>query len=66
VANLLRRMCWDPEVVQPLFATPLPADTKYVRMVFWEYHFSEPGSSDWWTRSEVDQSRTISCDQLGW
>ncbi len=66
VANLLRRVCWDPDVVQPLFATPLPDDTKYVRIVFWDYHFSVPGSHDWWTRTKVDRSRTISCDQLGW
>lgn len=66
VANLLRRMCWDPEVVQPLFSTPLPSDTKFVRMVYWDHHFSNPGSNDWWTRTKLDLSRTISCDQLGW
>ncbi|MBO87279.1 MAG: hypothetical protein CL927_18180 [Deltaproteobacteria bacterium] len=66
VANLLRRMCWDPDVVQPLFSTPLPSDTKYVRIAYWDHAFAPPGSSDWWTRSPVDFSRTISCDQLGW
>ena len=66
VANLLRRMCWDPDVVQPLFSTPLPGDTKYVRIVYWDHRFAPPDSSDWWVRSKLDSSRTISCDQLGW
>jgi len=70
VANLLKRVCWDPDVVQPLFDTPLPEGTKFVRMVYWEHHFTDwptrAATGDWWTRKKVGISRTISCDQLGW
>ncbi len=65
VANLLRRICWERSVVQPLFDKPLPTDTRFVRVVFWDHHFTEPGDSNWWTRTQAGMTRTISCDQLG-
>lgn len=70
VANLLRRVCWDPDVVQPLFDSTLPDDTRFVRFVYWDHHFTDwatrSSTGAWWTRDKVGVSRTISCDQLGW
>lgn len=70
VAELLRTVCFDPHVVQPLFAAPLPTDTTHVRLVYWDTRFTswEVGhaTGDWWMREQVGQDRDISCAQLGW
>ena len=70
VANLLRRVCWDPHIVQPLFTTELPDDTRHVRLVYWNHTYTGWAdgwsSGDWWDREKVGASRDISCDQLGW
>lgn len=70
VANLLRRVCWDPTTVQALFASDLPEDTKHVRLVYWNHTYTGWAdgwaSGDWWHREKVGASRDISCEQLGW
>ncbi|HKA88281.1 MAG TPA: lipase maturation factor family protein [Haliangiales bacterium] len=58
VAHLVDRMCHDPEAVQPLFASPLPAHARAVRIVFFQYHFAP---SPWWTRAEVDTLGPVGC-----
>ena len=62
VAALVDRLCHDPAAVQPLFATPLPADPDAVRIAFDRYHFSAADADGpWWTREPLAASRAISC-----
>lgn len=53
VGTLLERMCTDPQAVQPLFASRLPAEPEAVRIVFGRYRFTtfEEGGDAWWTRT---------------
>ena len=66
VENLIRRLCQDPAVVQPLFAQPLPEHPEAVRIVFWEYRYTAPGAEarDWWERTEQGSTPAIACSQL--
>jgi len=70
VANLLRRMCWDPHTVQSLFDSDLPGDTRHVRLVYWNHTYTSWAegwsTGRWWHREKVGASRDISCEQLGW
>jgi hypothetical protein len=62
VEALLRRLCDDPEAVQPLFATALPPAPAAVRVLFWHYRFSDPGSDGWWwSRTPIAESKAIPC-----
>jgi hypothetical protein len=61
VVNLLKRLCHDPEVVQPLFTQPLPPHPDAVRIVYWRYHFAD---RPWWARDKIDETRTIRCSEL--
>ena len=66
VAGLLRRVCWDPEAVQGLFAAPLPTDTRYVRIVVYDTRYAPPESPSWWTRRALGGGDPVPCDRLGW
>jgi hypothetical protein len=65
VANLLARLCEDPEAVAPLFTNPPPRDVHAVRIVFWDYRFTSPAerhaTSAWWTRREIQTSPPFAC-----
>lgn len=65
VKNLLRRLCEDPQAVQPLFIDPLPSKPHAVRIAFFSYHFTtaeeRASSGNWWTRTPVDSPFTLPC-----
>ncbi|MEL6341570.1 MAG: lipase maturation factor family protein [Myxococcota bacterium] len=60
VQRLLEQMCRKPSAVQRLFPEPLPDDPVAVRIVYWEYQFTETGP-DWWTRTERAKTGVIGC-----
>ncbi|HEY5372698.1 MAG TPA: lipase maturation factor family protein, partial [Polyangiaceae bacterium] len=62
VASLLSHLCRDPSAVQSLFSHELPGAPQAVRIVFFEYTFTRPGSKDWWTRTEVAHTAAYQCD----
>ncbi|MBX3023820.1 lipase maturation factor family protein [bacterium] len=65
VTTLLERLCQDPAAVQPLFATPLPAQPAAVRIVFERYRFSDARTTGaWWTTTPVAETRRMSCSAL--
>jgi hypothetical protein len=68
VSTLLERLCEEPQVVQPLFAAPLPAHPAAVRLVFWQYQFTSPAekraSGAWWRRTRLATSRALPCPQV--
>jgi predicted DCC family thiol-disulfide oxidoreductase YuxK len=49
LAALLRG---EPRVAELMDPSPFEAPPRFVRLVLWEYRFSE-GGSDWWTRRRV-------------
>jgi hypothetical protein len=57
VQNLLKRLCTDPEIVEPLFATKLPEVIEQVRIQFWSHRFTtyeERAQNDqWWIRTPL-------------
>lgn len=65
VANLLRRLCHEPERVQELFTTALPESPDAARVAFHRYRFTTPEaraqSGDVWTREPVGRPRALSC-----
>lgn len=61
VRRLIDRLCRAPEVVQRVFATPLLPAPKRVRVRFWKYEFSRPGSSEWWAREPAAAERVVVC-----
>jgi hypothetical protein len=67
VALLLERMCEDAPAVQSLFLAPLPAHPGYVRVVYWQYHFTTAeerrASGAWWRRDFLTAARPILCPQ---
>lgn len=65
VQSLVQRLCHDPAAVESLFAEPLPASPKAVRLVFWTYRFSrEPDDASWWTRQPLAETRAIECRSI--
>jgi hypothetical protein len=67
VALLLERMCEDAPAVQSLFLAPLPAHPGYVRVAYWQYHFTTPeekrATGAWWRRDILTAARPILCPQ---
>jgi hypothetical protein len=67
VGVLLHRMCTDPEAVQPLFASELPAEPEAVRIVFGRYRFTDPEqrreSGAWWSRTWLARIPEVSCEE---
>ena len=66
IANLLERMCHDPDAVDGFFAQPLPRKPSAVRITFYDYAFSswsELEQGIWWDRKQVNQTRAIPCDE---
>jgi hypothetical protein len=65
VNTLLRRLCEDPQAVQPLFVDPLPSQPDAVRIAFFSYHFTTPeerdASGNWWAREPIDAPITLPC-----
>lgn len=67
VANLLRRLCFDPEAVQPLFETSLPPHPRAVQIRFHDHHFASPeahATGTWWRIEDAGGTRPIRCDDL--
>ena len=66
VGVLLHRLCTDPEAVQPLFASELPAEPEAVRIVFGRYRFTGPEqrreSGAWWSRTWLARIPEVSCE----
>jgi hypothetical protein len=65
VANLLARLCEDPDAVATLFESHLPRAPAAVKIVFWDYRFTAPtekrASGAWWTRREIGSTSTLPC-----
>ena len=65
VINLLDRMCNDPDAVDGLFRAPLPRKPNAVRLLFWQYHFTDwaqlRSTGAWWKRTKLAESRAIPC-----
>ena len=61
VVSLLRQLCREPSAVQSLFSDELPSAPQAVRIVFFEYAFTRPGSKDWWSRTELGRSAAKRC-----
>jgi hypothetical protein len=61
VASLLNHLCREPTAVQALFSSELPGAPQAVRIAFFEYAFTRPGSKDWWTRTEVARTEAYPC-----
>ncbi len=65
VLALLRRICADPSAVQPLFPEPLPAHPDAARVVYWQYHFTDPEerrrTGAWWRRRLLAEGRALPC-----
>ena len=57
VQNMLKRLCTDPEIVAPLFATELPQEIQKVRINFWSHRFTTPEeraeNDRWWRRTPL-------------
>ncbi|HEY0137298.1 MAG TPA: lipase maturation factor family protein [Nannocystis sp.] len=64
ILRLLVMLCRDPERAQAAFATPLLPDPAAIRLRFWRYRFSPPGSPSWWTREQVGESGSLRCAEL--
>jgi len=64
VRNLTDRLCRDPEAVQDLFNTKLPARPDAVRVLFHRYHFATPAQhreGSWWTRQTLGTWEPPAC-----
>ena len=57
-------LCRDPERAQAAFATPLLSKPEAIRLRFWRYEFSPPGSDGWWTREQVGEAGSLRCADL--
>ena len=64
VLRLLVMLCNEAGRAQPAFAVPLVGAPEAVRLRFWRYRFSEPGSDAWWTREEVGEAGVLRCADL--
>jgi hypothetical protein len=68
VVALTERLCEEPDVVQPLFRTPLPPHPTAVRLVFWQYQFTSPAERSstgaWWRRTRLAATRAVPCPQV--
>jgi hypothetical protein len=66
VVNLLDRMCNDPDAVDGLFREPLPRKPQAVRIVFWQYHFTDwatlRSTGAWWRRDPLGETRPVACE----
>ncbi len=59
-------MCEDAPAVQPLFRSSLPAHPAAVRIVFWQYHFTDRAEARaqtgmWWRRERVGSTAPAVC-----
>jgi hypothetical protein len=65
VGEVLRRLCIDPEAVQPLFTAELPAAPESVRVVFGRYRFTtseeRAESGNYWKRTWRAMLPEVSC-----
>jgi lipase maturation factor 1 len=65
VRRLVRALCQDPEAVRPLFVGELPAAPRAVRIVFYDYRFSDGAERSktgaWWTRRQRDVIGPVLC-----
>jgi hypothetical protein len=68
IAQLLARVCHQPEAIESLFAAKLPTDTRHVRIDYWEMRFRNPteilSGGGWWSREFVGSSRELDCERL--
>jgi hypothetical protein len=67
VAALMRRMCFDPSAVQPLFAKPLPYHPAFVQIRFGDYRFASPAERAaglWWHVEPRGGTRPVPCKDL--
>jgi hypothetical protein len=65
VAALLDRLCHDPDAVQRLFRSHLPARPRVARIAYWRYHFTTAAerreSGAWWKRELLATTRPVPC-----
>lgn len=66
VDALLDKLCWEPEVVAPLFVRPPPRSLRAVRLAFYRYTFTDARERDrtgaWWRRTRLGSSPVRACD----
>jgi hypothetical protein len=66
VNALIRKLCADPETIQPLFRTALPAHAEAIRLEYWLYRFTAPSerreTGEWWRRRSLAISQTVICN----
>lgn len=65
ISRLVDRLCHAPDVVAPLFVTPLPTKPEAVRIAFWQYRFTRPEeharTGDYWTRTPIGATAPRMC-----